>query len=108
MARIEATLDKLVLKQGSTTLTLDKASGNATLQQKLLLWRKKPVQFALSDIDDIAVKSDKDAMSGASIYHSVLHRRTGEVTVLTTEEAKDAAETVKTLRGFIGPLLKSS
>ena len=28
MARIEATLDKLVLKQGSTTLTLDKTSGN--------------------------------------------------------------------------------
>ena len=47
MARIEATLDKLVLKQGSTTLTLDKASGNATLQQKLLLWRKKPVEFPL-------------------------------------------------------------
>ena len=108
MARIEATADKLVLKQGSTTLTLDKDAGKATLQQRLLLWNKKPVEFALSDIDDIAVKSDKDAMSGASIHHSVLHRRTGEVTVLTTEEAKDAAETVKKLRGFIGPLLKSS
>jgi hypothetical protein len=31
-----------------------------------------------------------------------LHRRTGEITVLTTEEAKDAAETVKKLREFIG------
>ena len=108
MANIEISQHKLVLKQGSTTLTLDKDAGKATLQQRLLLWNKKPVQFALSDIDDIAVKSDKDAMSGASIHHSVLHRRTGEVTVLTTEEAKDAAETVKTLRGFIGPLLKSS
>ena len=41
-------------------------------------------------------------MSGASIYHSVLHRRTGEITLLTTEEAKDAAETVKKLREFVG------
>ena len=108
MANIEISQHKLVLKQGSTTLTLDKDAGKATLQQRLLLWNKKPVQFALSDIDDIAVKSDKDAMSGASIHHSVLHRRTGEVTVLTTEEAKDAAESVKTLREFVGPLLKSS
>jgi hypothetical protein len=68
----------------------------------MLLWNKKPVEFALSDIDDIAVKSDVDGLSGAAIHHSVLHRRTGEITVLTTEEAKDAAETVKKLRGFIG------
>jgi len=102
MANIEGTPRKLVLKEGSTTLTLDKDTGKATLQQKMLLWNKKPVEFALSDIDDIAVKSDVDGLSGASIYHSVLHRRTGEITVLTTEEAKDAAETVKKLRGFIG------
>lgn len=102
MATIESTPSKLVLKQGATTLTLDRNSGNATLQQKLLLWKKKPVEFALSDIDDIAVKSDVDAMSGASIHHSVLHRHSGEIAVLTTEEAKDAAQTVKKLREFIG------
>ncbi|MGA7311023.1 MAG: hypothetical protein WBX05_18935 [Pseudolabrys sp.] len=102
MANFEGTPRKLVLKEGSITLTLDKDSGTATLQQKMLLWNKKPVKFALSDIDDIAVKSDVDGLSGAVIHHSVLHRRTGEVAVLTTEEAKDAAETVKKLRGFIG------
>ena len=102
MAKIENTPRKLVLKEGSTTLTLDKDSGKATLQHKILLWSKKPVEFALSEIDDIAVKSDKDGLSGATIYHSVLHRRTGETTVLTTEEAKDAEATVKTLRGFVG------
>jgi hypothetical protein len=101
MAKIEVTPRKLVLKEGSTTLTFDKDSGKATLQQKLLLWSKKPVEFALSDIDDIAVKSDVDGLSGASIHHSVLHRRTGEIAVLTTEEAKDAAETVKRLREFL-------
>ena len=60
MKHIEEIPGKLVLKAGSTTLTLDKDTGKATLQKKLLLWNKKPVEFALSDIDDIAVKSDVD------------------------------------------------
>ena len=102
MANIETTPRKLVLKHGSTTLTLDKDSGKAAIQHKVLLWSKKPVEFALSEIDDIAVKSDKDGLSGATIHHSVLHRRTGETTILTTEEAKDVEATVKKLRGFVG------
>ena len=102
MARIEATADKLVLKHRSTTLTLDKGAGKASLQQKLLLWSIKSVEFPLSDIDDIAVKTDVDGLSGATIHHSVLHRRSDEIAVLTTEEAKDAAETVKVLRDFVG------
>ena len=102
MASIEEAPRKLVLKSGSTTLTLDKDSGKATLQRKMLLWKKKPVEFPLSNIDDIAVKSDVDGLSGAAIHHSVLHERTGEIIVLTTEEARDAAETVKKLRGFVG------
>ena len=102
MAKIENTSRKLVLTEGATTLTLDKDSGKAALQQKVLFWSKKPVEFALTDIDDIAVKSDKDGLSGAMIYHSVLHRRTGETMVLTTGEAKEAEATVKELRGFVG------
>lgn len=102
MAKIENTERKLVLREGSLTLTLDKDAAKATLQQKVLLWNKKPVEFALSDIDDIAVKTNTDGISGAIIHHSVLHRRTGEVTLLTTGEAKDTEATVKTLRGFIG------
>jgi hypothetical protein len=102
MASIEGTPRKLVLKEGSTTLTLDKDSGKAALQQKVLLWSKKPVEFALAEIDDIAVKSDQDGLSGALIYHSVLHRRTGETMVLTTGEAREAEATVKELRGFVG------
>ena len=39
MANIEETPRKLILKAGSTTLTLDKDSGKATLQ-KMLLWKK--------------------------------------------------------------------
>ena len=40
MANIEVAPRKLVLKQGSTTLTLDKESGKATLQQKMLYGTK--------------------------------------------------------------------
>lgn len=102
MARIESASDRVVLKEGSRTLTLDKAAGKAVLQRKVLFWNTKPVEFPLSEIDDIAVKSEKDGLSGATIYHSVLHRRSGETTVLTTEEAQDAEATVKELRGFVG------
>jgi hypothetical protein len=102
MAKIENGSHKLVLTEGATTLTLDKDAGKATLQQKVLFWSKKPVEFPLAEIDDIAVKSDQDGLSGATLYHSVLHRRTGEITVLTTGEAKDTEATVKELRRFVG------
>lgn len=98
----ENTPKRLVLTSGSNTLTLDKNSGEATLQRKVLLFSKKPHSFPLADIDDVAVKSDTDGLSGASIHHSVMHRRNGEILVLTTEEAKDAAATVKALRAFLG------
>jgi hypothetical protein len=102
MAMIESTPSRLILKDGSTTVTFDKTSGHAILQQRILLWNKKPVEFDLSDIDDIAVKSEMDGLSGAQIYHSVMHRRTGETTVLTTEEPKAAEVTVQRLREFVG------
>lgn len=102
MASIENGTDRVVLKEGAMTLTLDKAAGKAVLQRKALFWKSKPVEFPLAEIDDIAVKSDKDGLSGATIYHSVLHRRSGETTVLTTEEARDAEATVQTLRNFVG------
>jgi hypothetical protein len=101
MANIEVTPRQLVLNSGSTTLTLDKDTAKATLQQKMLLWNKKPVEFAFSDIDDIAVRSETDGLSGAKIFHSVLHRRSGEIVILTTEEADATGETVKKLREFI-------
>lgn len=98
----ENTKKRLVFVAGPNTLTLDKDAGEASLQRKVLMFAKKPHVFPLSDIDDVAVKSDVDGLSGASIHHSVMHRRNGEILVLTTEEAKDAAATVKALRAFLG------
>ena len=102
MASIENGTNKVVLKDGSTTLTLDKMAGKAVLQRKLLFWDRKPLEFPLADIDDIAVTANKDAASGAVLYHSVLHRRSGETTVLTADSEQDAEATVETLRRFVG------
>lgn len=103
MANIETGTNKVVLKDGAVTLILDKAAGKAVLQRKrLMFWSAAPVEFPLADIDDIAVKSEQDAASGATLHHCVMHRRSGETTVLTTEEAPDAEATVETLRGFVG------
>lgn len=102
MANIETESDKVVLHNGGTTLTLDKAAGEAVLERKVLFWNRKPDVFPLDEIDDIAVKSETDAMSGATLHHSVMHRRSGETTVLTTEPPEDAEATVKTLRSFVG------
>jgi hypothetical protein len=44
----ENTPRQLVLKSGSTTLTLDKHAGKPTLQRKLLIWRLKPIDCQTS------------------------------------------------------------
>ena len=86
MAKIEVTPSKLILKAGSTTLTLDKDSGKQSCSKKCCCGAKSQSSSSLSDIDDIAVKTDVDGLSGATIHHSVLHRRSGEIAVLTTEK----------------------
>jgi hypothetical protein len=60
----ERTAHRLVLKSGSTTLTLDKTADKAILQRKLLLWGLKPVQASLSEISDITIDTAVDRASG--------------------------------------------
>jgi hypothetical protein len=101
MAKIEDAPRKLVLREGSTALTLDKDSGKATLSKNTAMEQKAGRVRAFRyrrHRREIGV----DGLSGASIHHSVLHWRSGEIMVLTTEEAEDAAETVKKLRAFVG------
>jgi hypothetical protein len=57
MPIVENTQRRLVLKSGSTTLTLDKEVGKATLQRKFLLWGLKPAEAALSDIAEFTVNT---------------------------------------------------
>jgi hypothetical protein len=66
---------QLVLKSGSTTLTLDKDAGKATLQRKLLIWRLKPIEAPLSDVSDVTVDTAVDRASGVEVCHTMLVRR---------------------------------
>ena len=103
MANIESTPRKLVLKEGSTTLTLHRRSpARRRCSTRSCSGTRSRSSSHYPKSSDVAVKSDKDGLSGATIYHSVLHRRGGQTTVLTTEEAKGAEATVKSLRDFVG------
>jgi hypothetical protein len=70
----ENTPRQMVLKSGSTTLTLDKDAGKATLQRKLLIWRLKPIEAPLSDVSDVTVDTAVDRASGVEVCHPA-HRR---------------------------------
>ena len=73
---------QLVLKSGSTTLTLDKDAGKATLQRKLLIWRLKPIEAPPSDISDVTIDTAVDRASGVEVCHTMLVRSTGEAWAL--------------------------
>ena len=44
-----------VLQSGSTTLTLDKNAGKATLRRKLLFWNLKPLELSLAEVAELSV-----------------------------------------------------
>ena len=66
----ENTPRQLVLKSGSTTLTLDKDAGKATLQRKLLIWRLKPIEAPPSDISDVTIDTAVDLPSVGTVVGS--------------------------------------
>lgn len=99
----ENTPRQLVLKSGSTTLTLDKDAGKATLQRKLLIWRLKPIEAPLSDVSEVTVDTAVDRASGVEVCHTMLVRRTGEAWALPAADKKDAEISVCNPRLSGGP-----
>ena len=97
----ENTPRQLVLKSGSTTLTLDKDAGKATLQRKLLIWRLKPIEAPLSDVSDVTVDTAVDRASGVEVCHTMLVRRTGEAWALPAADKKDAEINASAIRNFL-------
>jgi hypothetical protein len=71
----ERTSHRLVLKSGSTTLTLDKTADKVILQRKILLWGLKPVEAPLSEISDITIDTAVDRVRGRSLSHDADHAR---------------------------------
>ena len=105
MTILQNTPERLVVQAGSLinqcTLTLDRASGNARLDRKLLMWPRKPVEFALADIDQVDVVTSHDPASGADTHLPVLHTRSGAAIAVPVAE-NEASSTAMQLRGFLG------
>jgi hypothetical protein len=98
----ENTPRRLVLKSGSTTLTLDKDAGKAVLQRKILLWALKPVETPLSEVVEVTIDTAIDRASGVEISHTMLVTRAGAGWALQAEDKKDAQANAAALRAFLG------
>ncbi len=99
---IENSPERLVLRSGSTTLTLDKAAGRATLQRKLLFWALKPIEHPLDEVTGTTVDVAVDRASGVEVCNSMLLMRTGEGWALPAADKKDAEASARAVREFLG------
>jgi hypothetical protein len=97
----ESTPRRLVLKSGSTALTLDKDVGKVSMQRKLLIWRLKPVEAPLLDVSDVTVDTAIDRASGVEVCHTMLIWRTGEAWALPAANKKDAEINASAIRDFL-------
>ena len=102
MTNIERTPQRMILKSGSTTLTLDKEAGKVTRQRKVLLWARHPTESPLSDIAEVKVDAATDPMSGAEVCSTRLVLRTGVGWVLPAADKQDATATTAAVREFLG------
>jgi hypothetical protein len=102
MAVAEHTPERLVLKSGSTTLTLSKDTGKAVLQRKLLFWSLKPTEAPLSDISDVTIDAAVDRASGVEVCSTMLIMRTGAGWAFPAADKKDAQASADAARQFLG------
>src|SRR5262245_26639109 len=98
----ESTTERLVLKSGSTTLTLDKSKGTAILQRKILIVSLKPIEAPLSDIVSVTVDAAVDRASGVEVCHTMLVTRAGAGWALPAKDKADAQANAAAIRGFLG------
>jgi hypothetical protein len=101
MAIIESTPRRLVVTSGSTTLTLDKDAGKATLQRKLLFWNLKPTELPLAEFSSVTLDKVVDRASGVEIFHAMLVTRAGAAWVLPAGDKAEAERNIAALREFL-------
>jgi hypothetical protein len=93
---------QLVLKSGSTTLTLDKDAGKAILQRKFLMWNLKPAETPLSEVARVTIGAAVDRASGVEVFHTMLVMRTGKGWGFPAANAQDAQRKADAIRVFLG------
>jgi len=103
MAKIvENTPQCLALQSGSTTVTLDKPAGTATLQRKIMFISLKPTSVPLTEIADVSLDTVTDAASHAEIDRTVLKLRAGGGWALAANDKQSALAAIAAIRGFLG------
>lgn len=98
----ERTPQKLVAKSGSTTLTLSKQAGQATMQRKFLFWKLRPAEKPLVDITEVKIEAAVDRASGVEFYSTMLVMRTGTGWIFPCSDKNDALTTADAFRDFLG------
>jgi hypothetical protein len=97
----ERTSHRLVLKSGSTTLTLDKTADKVVLQRKILLWGLKPVEASISEISDITIDTTVDRASGVEVCHTMLIMRGGKGWAFPAGDKTEAETNAAAMRQFL-------
>ena len=97
----ESTPSRLVLASGSTTLTLDKDAGKASLQRKMLFWNLKPTELPLSEFSSVALDKAVDRASGVEIFHSMLVTRGGAAWAFPANDKAEAEKNIAALQEFL-------
>jgi hypothetical protein len=99
---VENTPQKLVLRQGSTTLDLDKGADRAAMQRKILFWTPKPREAALHDVADITLDIGKDVASGADLCSTMVVFASGSAWALPADSKQEAQSNAETIAKFLG------
>ena len=99
---VESAPQRMVLQSGSTTLTLDKNAGKATLRRKLLFWNLKPLELSLAEVAELSVDAGVDRASGVEICNTMLVTRAGAAWALPATDRKEAETTAAAMREFLG------
>jgi hypothetical protein len=101
VATIERTPQRLVLRLGSTTVTLDKEAGAATMERRLLFWSRKPVERPLSDFARVTIDTNVDRASGVELCSPMLVMHDGSAWALKPTGRQDATQVAAVIRDFL-------
>lgn len=102
MTIAENSSKKLVLKSGSTVLTLDKDTGKGVMTRKMMFVSLKPIEMALSDIASVAVDGGVDRASGIEVCNTMLVLKDGKGIAMPANDKQDAEAGADALRKFLG------
>jgi hypothetical protein len=102
MPVLENTANRLVLKSGSATLTLDKTTKKVVFQRAGLLWKPKPLEASLGDIADVTLDVGMDRASGVEICNSVLVTKEGAGWAFGADDKAEAQSNIALIKKFLG------